>query len=232
MTIALLAFTDGRDDLLGQTLAALEANIDPTLIGERFLNDDTGDGEHATKLAALYPHWTVLATKDRQGFGRAIQGAWALVAAASTAKWICHWEDDMIPNRPVDLAGMVGLLETQPHLAQVVLRRQAWNAAERAAGGIIEQHPTDYTDCSDGAGRRWVEHTRFWSTNPSVYSRALCHIGWPARDQSEGHFGIGLRQLGLPWGIPGEDVRFAFWGARDDPPAVEHIGHTRAGYGY
>jgi hypothetical protein len=118
---------------------------------------------------------------------------------------------------------MIRLLERHPELAQLALKRQAWNAEERAAGGIIECHPGDFLEVSD-AEATWTEHRRFFTTNPSVYSSRLCELGWPQVEHSEGIFTHCL--------LEDPELRFAFWGGRFDPPQCQHIGEVRAGVGY
>jgi hypothetical protein len=118
---------------------------------------------------------------------------------------------------------MAAVLNEQRHLVQLVLRRQPWNAEERAAGGIVEQHPDDYQDATDGTNY-WLEHRRFFSTNPSLYHRSLLTRSWPDGEHSEGMFTHDL--------LRDETLRFAFWGARDSGEWVTHIGRERVGTGY
>lgn len=231
MTVALLVVTDGRDDCLAEAVASLELHVSGP-ITERYIYDDTGDDAHAVRIAHNFPGYTVWAPGKRQGFGGAIRWAWKALTKQSRAEWVLHWEDDMVAVRPVDLVAMTDALTVNPHLAQMALRRQAWSEPERAAGGVVEQHPDDYTDVTAHNGAQWLEHRRFFTTNPCVYRRALCAAGWPDGKHSEGHYGFRLREHGLPWGIPGDDVRFAFWGARSEDPWVHHIGHQRVGTGY
>lgn len=229
MSIALLVITDGRDDYLAQCIGSLGALHGP--ISERWMYDDTGSAAYRARLAAVWSEFRHIHGGPRQGFGGAIRAAWSHLAAHSTADWVFHVEQDFAFHRPVDLAAMTEVLTAQPRLAQMALRRQAWNADERAAGGIVEQHPTSYTDCRDAAGREWLEHRRFFTTNPCLYRRSLLSVGWPDGAQSEGRFGLGLLRDGTPE-VPGGQVRFGYWGARDSGTWVEHIGHHRAGNGY
>lgn len=231
MSVVLLVVTDGRDYCLGETVVHLEDKVHGP-ITEWVMMDDTGSSGHAEKLRGFFPHFTVLCAGRRQGFGGAIRYAWDYLARHSDAEWVLHWEDDMIPTRPVPLEDMVALSVDQPHLAQVALRRQAWNAEERAAGGYVEAAPGWYVEREQG-GRRWLESVRNWTTNPSVFRLELCAQGWPEGPQSEGRYGFLLRERGLPWGIPGGQVRFGlFGGLVDGREWVRHIGEHRVGTGY
>lgn len=221
--IAWLVITDGRDSYLNSAVESGRANLQGS-ITERWMYDDTGDDAYRARLAERFPDFEHINGGPRQGFGGAIQRAWGEISERSTARFVFHHEADFTFNQKVDLDEMAGLLQRQPHLAQVALRRQPWNAEEIAAGGIVEQHPDDYTERSDDHGAVWLEHRRFFTTNPCLYRRTLCERDWPSGDQSEGRFGIELTTQ--------EAVSFAFWSSRDTPPLVHHIGEQRAGTGY
>lgn len=201
MTVALLIIADGRDDVHARARESLDA----TLGGFPFAYTvEVDDRDH------------------QYGFAGAIQRGWDTIYDAG-ADWVFHFEADFLFNGPVDLAAMIALLERQPHLAQVALKRQAWNPEETAAGGIVELHPDDFAERTDGRAT-WTEHRRFFTTNVCVYPARLCRLGWPQESESEGRFTH--RLLADPL------LRFAFWGGKFDPPLVEHIGVVRAGHGY
>lgn len=228
--VVLLAMTDGRDDYLVRSLPAAYNRLQGCVIDRLVIHDDTGDEEHSARLRTEYPTATVINPGCRLGFGGAIANAWQYLAATPEAgDYVFHLEDDFIIERDVDVAGMAWVLDALPRVAQVALRRQPWSADEIAAGGVVEVMPDAYRERS---GTRlwptideyhWLEHTLFWTTNPSLYHRSRCISGWPDGDQSEGHYTIRLRE---------EGQRFAYWGRRDDPPYVTHIGARRAGKGY
>lgn len=207
MNVCLLLISDGRDGYLKQTRAALEANLPP------------------------FAH--VVHVDDREhklGFAGAIQEGWSRVLDTG-ADYVWHQEDDFIYNREVPLAEMIQLLRERPYLAEVSLRRQAVGA-EIPHGGFMEMAPDWYSEHSDGQ-RSWVETTRNFTTNPSVYRADLCGVGWPDAPDSEGHIGFMLREAGLPWGIDGDDVRFGFWGSMAGGAHwTHHIGDERQGLGY
>ena len=217
--IALLVMTDGRDTI-HDAIASAEVNLLGP-VAARVIHDDSGNSDHRAELARRYPRWTVMGG-DRAGFGGAIQRAWRHVRDLPVS-YVFHIEDDFTFNRTVDMTGMASVLEQRPYLQQLALRRQPWNDAERAAGGVVERHPDDYTEATDGT-HRWLEHRRFWTTNPSLYRRELCERKWPDGAHSEGRFGI--EQFRDPDAVSG------FWGSRDSGEWVHHIGHERVGTGY
>jgi hypothetical protein len=229
--ICLFVRTDGRLQYIERAIPSALAHLHGP-IARKVIFDDSGDDDYFLWLRRfIRDGFTLVRGEGRSGFGGSVRQAWAWLEANTAEPWLFELEDDFVFNRDVDLNRMVRVLSMRPYLAQLVLKRQPWNPQERAVGGIIEQHPGDYVDCCDDAGARWCEHRRFWSTNPCLYRRAVMQAGWPEGDYSEGRFGLGLLESGFGDVAP-EDVRFAFWGAKAEPPAVEHIGLERAGCGY
>jgi Glycosyl transferase family 2 len=221
MTITLLVITDGRVDCLERTLASFEEYIGWDQVGDRVLVNDCPDRDFRRYVNRLSFDIHVAPQTRRRGFAGAIAAGWNVLDGRD--EWVFHLEDDFVFTRPVDLAAMRSVLERRPHLAQMALRRQPWNDAERAAGGVVEQHPTDYADCTDGT-HVWLEHRRFFTTNPSLYPAWVRRGGWPGVAQSEGIFSHQL--------FTDPQTACGFWGSRTDDPWVIHIGAERTGTGY
>lgn len=222
-------FTDGRRDCISQTIPSALENLKGTL-DFKIIHDDSADPDYKSWLHREFGPlgFRIIGSLTyKRGFGGSIAWMWETCdfALPETVQWLFHLEDDFTFNRPVDLEAMQDVLKANPHLVQLVLKRQPWNDEERKAGGIIEQHPEDYLQCNDIAGDEWVKHRKFFSTNPSLYRRSLTKIGWPDVPQSEGIFTHQL--LEKP-----EALYFAFWGNRLDEPWVTHIGNQRVGIGY
>lgn len=201
MKFAVLLISDGREEYLKRTRASAEANLPEP---ENLIHVQDPDHE--------------------LGFDGAIREGWRRVLAETDAEFVFHLEQDFTFNRPAPIAEMAAVLRARPHLVQLALRRQPWNDREQAAGGIVEMDPDLYEECELN-GWRWLEHTRNFTTNPSLYPRSVCEFGWPPGAESEGRFGIALRERHPA-------LRFAYWGARDSGEAVTHIGKARAGKGY
>lgn len=228
MTVALLVMTDGRRDCIARTVPEFLDKFDrPDLLSELVIHDDSGDPEYNRWLVDEFAPrgFAVARAAGRSGFGGAIRSAWQHLRDYSSARFVFHLEDDFVPRRTVPLSEMLAVLVDEPELVQLALRRQPWNDDERAAGGIVEQHPGDYSDEIDAAGRRWLEHRRFFTTNPSLYRAELLEEEWPRGPHSEGRFTIELLAAN-----PAR--RFGFYGARDSGEWVEHIGLQRVGTGY
>jgi hypothetical protein len=198
-SVALIVISDGRQDYLTRTLLSAAKNLPPV---DHVIHVD--DSAHDL------------------GFAGAIQAAWD-EALQTDCTHLFHLEGDFTLDRPVPLRPMLSILHVCPYLVQIALLRQPWNDAERAAGGIWQQHPDSYKPVTVGPGVQWLEHRRFFTTNPSLYPRWVAERGWPQQRHSEGVFGLNLF---------GEDParRAAFWG--DGSEWVTHIGDERHGHGY
>lgn len=221
--IALVVLTNGRDDYLERTLDSARRRL-AGLITKRILLDDTGDDEHTNLLRRRYPQFTVLGGGPR-GFGGACAVLWSYVQKLTTEPYVFWLEDDFTFNDVVYLDALADVLETNPRLSQLALRRQAWNAKERAAGGVVELDPSSYEDRVSGQRRyHWLEHRNFWTTNPSLIPRrTLDAFDWPAVPESEGAFTRLVRDAGQTFG---------YWGTRASGTWVTHIGNVRNGTGY
>lgn len=191
MSTTLLLIEDGRTEYLHQCLVSIEQQLPE------------------------FDEYVHVSDPDHElGFAGAIQAGWDQI----TTDFVFHVEQDFTFNWPVDLERMRRLLEQNPLIAQMALKRQPWNEQEKAAGGIVEQHPDDFYDCGE-----FTVHRRFFTTNPSLYKREIVEKGWPQVPQSEGIF---THQLAT------EGYWFAYLGGKFDPPAVTHIGEDRVGVGY
>jgi hypothetical protein len=215
--------TDGRADCVLKTVpVALEKLHGP--IATKLIHDDSGDPEYTAMLWDVFgPHGFVIhSTGQRSGFGGAIRSAWAWLREHDRGEFIWHQEDDFLISETISLGDIADVLTARPDIAQMALLRQPWSQAERTAGGIIEQHPADYSRQTHGP-HSFRTHRRFFTTNPGMYRRDLIlKREWPAGINSEGMFSIEL--FGSD---PG--ALSAFW---DDRVACEHIGHQRVGVGY
>lgn len=230
--ITLLVLTDGRDELLAQTLESFDRMVTGP-VTRRVIFDDTGDSGHVLELHSRYGgRYEIVSNGRRNGFGEAVRLAWQHADRGGDERFVFHLEDDFVFDRRVDLWQLAELLDRRRYLAQIALRRQPWNAHEVEMGGVVECNPTEYVERWELDPRaEWIEHRLFWTTNPSLFRRELLDAGWMGGDQAEGRF----THLLLAEGIPGAnwtEVRFAFWGALDSGVWVRHVGADRVGHGY
>lgn len=233
--VLLLVVTDGRAPYLMATLAAFHQHVTGP-ISHRVIHDDSGDPEYTTWLRHTFPEYRVVTpglVGSKAGFAGAIRSAWRHIATMGGYEWVFHLEEDFAFCRDVDLADVVAVLEGNPHLTQMGFRRQAWyDGGEHVVGGWCELHPDRMQQRTDGE-HRWLEHDLLFTTNPSLYRRGVTKLGWPVGVKSEDRFWMKLKDLGLPWGICGADVRSAMWGDMESGAQwVEHIGHHRTGHTY
>lgn len=217
----LLVMTDGRGHYLRETLKSLDEQVTAPF-SHRVIHDDSQNPEYRDYLNRCYPDYEMLSPSTKCGFGGSIQSAWTHLRGIP-GEFVFHLEDDFIFNEPVNLSHLAHILSHHEYLVQLALRRQAWNDAEVAAGGLIELNPQAYEDRTDGLFD-WLEHRLFFTTNPSVYRRELCYSDWPSGQHSEGVFTHHL--------LEDPNLKFGFWGTRDSSPSVNHIGAVRTGEGY
>jgi hypothetical protein len=225
--ITLLVITDGRRDCIERTIASATERLHGP-VTRRLIYDDSGDAENRAWLRENFESLGFVVThhaEGRQGFSGAIRFMWDHLATWDANPFVFHLEDDFTFGRDVDLASMATVLDNHPGLVQLALRRQPWNEDERAAGGIVEQHPDAYTEAEWGP-YRWLEHREFFTTNPSLYRRSLFTVGpgWPDAEHSEGVFSHRL--------LADPTLRVGFWGDRNSGEWVRHIGTDRVGTGY
>ena len=218
--VGAVVITDGRRDAIAATIPSLESRVGP--FSERLICDDSGDPDYVGWLAETFPTWTVKAHK-RLGHGGAV--AYAIrEAARMDVDWVFWSEDDIEYLRPVDVPAMVAVMEAQPDLKQLVVKRQAWFPSEVEAGGMIERFdPALFTEHLDN-GSSWIEHRQFYSLQPHLVRRSLLQaMRWPPVPNSEHHFS---RRL-----FRDPRVTSGIWGRRADEPWVRHFGE-RVGVGY
>lgn len=226
--ICLVVMTDGRGQYIQLAIPSLELLGGD--ISRRIIHDDSGDPDYRRWLASTFPGWEITATGERQGFAGAYHAVRKWLHAATDEPFIFSTEDDFILQHPIDLAPFAYILNGNPYLTQLAVKRQPCNPAEEAAGGFMELRPDAYLD-RDAGFCRWTEHRLFWTTNPHLTHRDTLAVDWPEVPESEGMFTHQLLRDGLG-DVDGEDIRFGYIGHRQDPPLALHIGVKRAGTGY
>jgi hypothetical protein len=220
-SVGLVIITNGRRDCIEATVASLRERVKPDF-AERLICDDSGDPAFAQWLRDTFPDFVVYA-HPHLGHGPAVAYARRRAAQMGTP-WVFFSEDDYEFNRPIDLEAIARQMIEHPSVAQMVIRRQAWFPSELASGGMIERFdPELFTERSQN-GTTWIEHRQFYSLNPHLTRRSfIAAHPWPARPNSEHHFG---RQL---FARPG--ITSGIWGSKGDAPWATHFGE-RVGSGY
>lgn len=218
--IALLIMTDGRRDYIGETVSSAFYNLDGPII-EKWMHDDSGDEDNRRWLESRFPSFTHIGQGPRRGFGGAYDFAWKTLAAQSKADYIFNLEDDFTFNRIIPLEDMIQVLEENPNVYQMALRRQAWSSEEIRVGGVIERWPESFHQQPN-----WISHRLFFTTNPSLYRKSLIETRtYPNVKDSEGHFSQSIV-------ASDPDAQFGYWGRKTDAPWVTHIGVKRKGDSY
>lgn len=218
----LMVMTDGRAECIEQTVPSfLEMVYYPP--SQIHIFNDSGEMDYHWWLREKFPEARIQSNLTRRGFAEAYRTAWGYLRSFDCPNWVFGLEDDFLFNRPVDIQAMIDVLESRPYLKQMALRRQPWNAQEKAAGGVVEHRRREFTEVTDGT-HTWLEHRCFFTCNPSIYRRSLTSMGWPQGSRSEWRL---TKQM-----LQKRDTRFGYWGGFDSGEAVFHIGNERNGTGY
>lgn len=209
--VCLVVVTDGRGEYLEQCLASLDLEQ----FDLRAVVDDSGDPDYGVWLDGMFSTDLAVHHERRCGLATAVRSAWR-AALDLDADFVFHVEEDFTFG-PLDLPAMVNVLTRRPHLAQLVLKRQAWSEEEIAAGGQIECDPDAYFQVSSSLGT-WVEHRRLFSFNPSLIPRSVFGREWGPILEAD----VSAEVFADP------EAHCAYWGARSDPPRCTHIGEFRS----
>lgn len=228
-SVALIVRTGGsaenwpeRSAYLRQSLASLEENVTGPVVMRR-LYSDWGQAHHAELVEIGEAHgYKVVGPTGHVGYTPAVQKLWAYIDRNVAAPFVFLTEDDFLYDKPIDLAGMVETMESDPALHQLALLRGPVFPREMTSGGILGWPVDDFT--RRDAPHPRLEHRLFWTMNPSLIRRSVVKREWPSADSSERVFGD------LLFSDPAAKV--AFWGTE---ASTTHIGETRAvkaGAGY
>jgi hypothetical protein len=159
--------------------------------------DDSGDAATASMLRRVGEVVEV----GGQGYGAAMRAACMVGAREPFSAWV---EEDFTFTAPVSFDRFADVLEDTPRLAQIVLQRQAWFPNEVKAGGLVPalvERGHQFQPIGDGL----LEHTAFFSGNPSVWRREVFESGWPDVRWSEDAKGRQLVEAGYSFALT-EDV--------------------------
>ncbi len=214
---------DGRRDYIGQAIASAEDHVKGDFV-RKFIVNDSGDQDYAAWLETCFPTFEFVHHPERQGMNACVKSAFEVVVASGA--FACFsTEDDFTFFKPVSARKMARVLHCEPHLGQLVLKRNPWSDEEIVAGGQMEVSPDQYVEKSCLSGH-WVERQGgLWSGNPSLTRTAAIEAAlakWDtvtSSDTYEQPVGNAMIEAGYS---------VAFWGKRDDNPRCDHLGHARS----
>lgn len=222
-TITLCVHTNGRREYLEQTLASAAEKLKGQ-ISKRVLYMDSSDADFWNYCRERWAPegWRVVGPPAQVGYTRSHALMWEYLTRRCSSEWVFLLEEDFTFDVEIDLDPMIDVLRENPHLRQMALLRHACYPREHAAGGIIQEDPEAYTRAEDGRGNRWLEHRKFWTSNPCLFHRSLCATPWPNAAHSETVYTQVLNR--------DPASRMAFWGHGEE--LITHIGENRTGTGY
>lgn len=220
--VSVVFITDGRINLLKQTLKSFHDNISFPFEEKMIINDSVNPNviKSVGELSSEY-RLSCIHHEDKKGFAGVYNTAFRVISEQSD--FAMFIEDDFLFNEPVAICKLIDILEGNRNLVQVTLKRQAWGDEERRFGGFMEQWPDLYEEkTSDGMS--WCEHRAFFSTNPCLVPAWVLKYGWPLVPHSEKVFGDTL--------FRNPNYKSAVYGKKYDKPLVEHLGLVRNGVNY
>jgi hypothetical protein len=215
--VSLIVFTDGRTNCLSETLLSFHEKVQYVFTEKIIINDCLGEHERIVvdSLAEKYG-FLAIHNNVKIGFSGVYNLGWSIVSKESD--YLFNLEDDFTFNEEIDINSMINIIDKNPYLIQLVLKRQAWNDEEKKVGGIIEQWAELYEE-KEIDGIKWSEHNLFYSTNPSLTPRWVFEKGWVLGNNSEAKFSQKIFSEG--------DYKSAYLGGKFDTPKVHHIGQER-----
>lgn len=222
--VSLVIITDGRIDLLEQTLQSLANKVKYPFFEKLIINDSVdanGIFKKSVDNLSLFYGLTAIHHEEKRGFAGSYDTAFNSISKESDYAFIV--EDDFLFNEQIDIQTMIFILQYNRNLIQVSLKRQPWGEEEKKVGGFMEQWPDLYEE-KEVAGFIWCEHRLFYTTNPSLVPKFVIERSWPLQPHSESVFGQRL--------FSNPNFKAAYLGHRNDNPKVNHIGVDRKGNGY
>ncbi len=210
--IATVVVGDGRRPYLSQALASWEScvtNASDYLI----MANDEANSDYCDQLDAELPDWHLIHT-GRVGLAGALCSAWC-AALDTDFDYLLHCEEDFVFQSPVNALELAAILERQPHLAQISLKRQPVNGHEESMGGYIQCAPNAYWQ-REG----FIEHHVVFTFNPSLIPRRVVEL---CLDQP----GDGLER-GFTDTLLDHGFSFGIFGQINDAPIVNHVGVQRS----
>ena len=226
MNVCWTVLTDGRKKYIEECLPEWVEWLDD-LITDKFIIDDSGDDQYRKWLSEKFPSFSVIPVgEERMGYCEAMSKVFDVVKM-SGKPYCLHTEDDFLLKRRFDIDSAIKVLEKNKSLSQVSFIREPWYQNEIEHGGLIEaiedHSPSVKFKQMNTDGVEWIDHTAYWTCNPSIFPSWLTKFQWPSGDWSESRFARLIFSKGKSAGI---------LGARSDSPYVEHIGGERYGTKY
>jgi glycosyltransferase involved in cell wall biosynthesis len=211
--IALVVITDGRRSYLSRAIGSMEENLPP--VTYQFIVDDSGDPVFAEWLEEeeAFANFVIVHHPERRGCSGAVRTGWEL-AMSSRADYVWHAEDDFTLMEPVDFGTMLTVLEDNPYLAQLALKRPPHGPVELAVGDLMAVELD-----------RWEDHEGFCDTdliftfNPCLIPRDVIAVA--LADPSP------RTEPNVTSSCLAKGYRFGYLGQTTDPPRVQHIGERR-----
>jgi len=208
---------NGRSELLDGTIQTLLSNVNCDFYKKIMIND-TGNQDYHNYLTENYGDiFEIISHSSNQGLSGSIMSLWDR-SSDYGFDYIFHVEEDFLFNFQIDIFELVSVLNADPNLAQIALKRQPVNDFESSIGGFMNADPSSYQKHCLG-NLKWLSHRNFFTLNPSLYPRWVVEVGWQ-NGWGEKEFADLL--------FSNEQIVCGFLGDVEDEPLVFHTGTYRA----
>lgn len=216
MRYGLVLVTHGDAPHLAETLQSFERWVTPA----PDLRMCVADGPDAL-LPDVIPSeaaWWIRQHEEQHGFCAAVRTGWQMAREAIEEyrlDFVFWLENDFRFLRPVDVTLMAYALTRFTHIpiCQMALMRAAVNKREEKYPNILEAWPEGDPPVSHMG---WIQHTKFWTTNPALIPSWVFDVDFPDGPGCEGSFWRAVAPRGWQMGFWGEgDVWVEHMGVRD-----------------
>lgn len=211
-----ICLTNRRDLYVRDALTSLRRHV--TGWDRLVLVDDSGDADWRTRLAEQAE--VVHPDEHPAGYTAAMRTVWDVARTAGGRFFLL--EEDFRFTADVDLTGLHAVLDDDPSLAQIALRRAPWYPSEHRHGLTGAQ----FRRVGRQRGRpvrsaqtaTHLRHDAGITGNPSLWSTSALTHDWPDVAWSETAMGERLRAAGL----------LSAWYGQEGDIHVEHVGSQRS----
>lgn len=177
--IQVLVLTDGDRDKFAESVSSFKKNLRTSLRMQWVAFNSKTDDEFPEWARQNFP-WLA---EIRQGQGRyQLREAWD--SMDPNTDYVIQFDDEHELSGEFDVDTAISFIDDHPYLAQLVLTDL------NVVGG---------TEVKDVRARLWTEHALGWSTEPSIYRRAITDLGWPIGRHPHARFSDKLQRNSKSW---------------------------------
>lgn len=222
----LIVTTNGRQEYISRTIDSWRELINDN-VNKKVIIDDSGDPSYRRWLAETFEDFEVFPLGEERTGYKTLLKTWSCDLDFDS-EYVLVLEDDFLLLENINVEYILNVLDQNPDMLQMTLKRQAWSQGEIAAGGLVEAlYDGQNFIQSDG----WFKHRMFFTTNPSfIKIDRFRDIARPIYEENPQLLAEG--ELGDRIFEKYDSMYLAFLGEIFEAHKVEHIGWARTGINY